>query len=808
MAKKKKKQNSNKGVDISADNEAAQTCLTGLAQTGLSPLAYEVIDGNDYPPYVPASVADMPEFTFKSVLVGIAIGIVFGAANAYLGLKVGLTVSASIPAAVMGVAAFKLFGKGSILEANIVQTVGSAGESVAAGVIFTIPALFMWGVSVDQLQICILALLGGLLGVLFMIPLRRYLIVKEHGKLPYPEGTACAEVLVAGESGGSKSNLLFAGLGIGALYQVLVHDRLFKLWNKVPSMHIPGYKGAEIAGDLTPELLGIGYIIGPRISAVMLSGGVLGWLVLIPLIKLFGQGLTMPVYPETVHLISQMSPGMIWSRYIRYIGAGAVAFAGIFTLIKSLPTIFESFKLGLSGLMNSEGSRSQSKGKKSDNKSKAKSEVKRTNRDISMKVVLMSVAALCIIMALLPKTLVPVGITGAILVAVFSFFFVTVSSRIVGLIGSSSNPVSGMTIATLLVTCLIFIGFGMATPENAEITKVTVLIIGSIVCIAACIAGDTSQDLKTGFLIGSTPSKQQLGEIIGVITAALVMGAVIFLLNSSYGFGEAAGQLKAPQATLMKLIVEGVLKGNLPWTLVITGMFIAFFIEILGLPTLALAVGLYLPLELSTPIMAGGLIRLGIEKWNKKDKEKLQEKRERGILFSSGLIAGAALAGVVIAFFVYMAESSPKIADFMATAQRAGIHIESISDSTDLYIGNTLINSGEKSQKKYFSRSDLMEMVKSVETGELDIRTVIKEIETDAEMPAQMVKTIDVRSIGRVYLSTDVTKNVSVADSDKNLSPKIMMNAFESRHSKAGLIIFIMLGAMLFFAANRKDKKI
>lgn len=651
---------------------------------GLSHLAYEIIDGAKYPPFIASERDDVPELTWKAIITGVIIGIVFGAANAYLGLRVGLTVSASIPAAVMGVAAFKLFGRGSILEANLVQTVGSAGESLAAGVIFTLPALFMWGLTVSQLKVCVLSLLGGLLGVFFMIPLRRYLIVKEHGRLPYPEGTACAEVLVAGETGGSKARLLFAGMSIGALFQTLVHDRLFRLWNKVPSAHIPGYRGAEVAGDLTPELLGIGYIIGPRISAVMLSGGVLGWLVLIPLIYLFGDGLVSPLYPEMKMLIRDMAPGQIWSRYIRYIGAGAVAFAGIFTLIKSLPTIFESFRLGLGGLRQGQGQA-----------------VCRTDRDIPMGYVASGVAVIVIIMALLPASFIPVGITGALVIAMFSFFFVTVSSRIVGLIGSSSNPVSGMTIATLLITCLIFIGLGMAGPGNVETAKVAVLIVGSIVCIAAAIAGDTSQDLKTGFLVGATPRHQQVGEIVGVITAALVMGTTLILLNTSYGFGDAPGQLAAPQATLMKLVIEGVLKGNLPWTLVIIGMFISMVMELLSLPALALAVGLYLPLELSTPIMAGGVIRLlveGLGAWKagegsnggaggateetteeKMRREKRQDSREKGVLFSSGLIAGSALAGVLIAGMVYFGESSVGVRNFLEKCGQSGLSVDSVA---------------------------------------------------------------------------------------------------------------------------------
>ncbi|PKK87897.1 MAG: oligopeptide transporter, OPT family [Candidatus Wallbacteria bacterium HGW-Wallbacteria-1] len=753
------------------DSEDSRTKNEGK---GLSPLAYQEIDGDQYEPFVSADREDVPELTLKAILTGVVIGVVFGAANAYLGLRVGLTVSASIPAAVMGVAAFKFFGKGSILEANLVQTVGSAGESLAAGVIFTLPALFMWNLPVGQLKICVLALLGGLLGVLFMIPLRRYLIVREHGKLPYPEGTACAEVLVAGETGGSKARLLFAGLGLGAIYQSMVHDRFLKLWNKAPSMHIPGYRGGEIAGDLTPELLGIGFIIGPKISAVMLSGGVLGWLVLIPLIYLFGDQLTVPVFPEAVTLIRDMSPAMVWSRYIRYIGAGAVAFAGIFTLIKSLPTIFESFKLGIGGMAKG--------GQKAE---------KRTQRDLPMTVVFGGVILLIAIMAFLPESFVPVGFAGAGLIALFSFFFVTVSSRIVGLIGSSSNPVSGMTIATLLLTCLIFMGLGMA--DNPDTAKVAVLVIGSIVCIAAAIAGDTSQDLKTGFLVGATPRSQQIGEIIGVATASLVMGATIFLLKTSYGFGAGPGMLPAPQASLMKMVVEGVLGGNLPWTLVIIGMFISFVVEILGLPALALAVGLYLPLELSTPIMAGGILRLLVEKVSAARADKGQDEREKGILFSSGLIAGAALAGVVIAGLVYLAEPSPSekgkadakpgaVKNFLEYCGRSGVILNSVPEGYSVNLGGSDFTPGQ--------RLPIMS-AQGPEAGKVPIVISYPD--------GQKFSSILEASPGsRVYL------DVSAKDGKVTYE----MNSFTSWHGKAGLMVFLFLCFCLAYVSLRRDPEI
>ena len=597
---------------------------------GLPPEAYEEIPGDEYTPYV-ASGQSLPEFTLKAVLVGIVLGVVFGAANAYLGLRVGLTVSASIPAAVMAIAVFRAFQTGSVLETNMVQTVGSAGESLAAGVIFTIPALFVWGLDVDQLQVFTLASLGGLLGVLFMIPLRRFLISGEHGKLPYPEGTACAEVQVAGEKGGSGAKRVFAGLGLGGLYKFLEDGHALQLWNDSPQVSLPGK--AAIGADATPELLGVGYIIGWKISLIMFSGGALAWLIIIPAINLVAG--TQVIYPGEIP-VAEMSTSEIWNRYIRYIGAGGVAYGGAVTLAKSLPTIVESVKLGMGKIGEAAG--------------EAADEIRRTDRDLPLKWVAAGALVVAVILDVVPT--VPVNFVSALLIVLFAFFFVTVSSRIVGLIGSSSNPVSGMTIATLIATALIFVALGM---DEAEGARVSVLAVGAVVCIAAAVAGDTSQDLKTGFLVGATPARQQIGEMIGVITSAAVMGAVLILLHGSYGIG--SDTLPAPQATLMSLVIEGVLEANLPWTFVLIGVGLAAFVEhALKQPSLAFAVGLYLPVSLTTPILVGGGLRKAIE--SRYTGQRQKEKREAGVLFSSGLIAGAALIGVVIAAAIFFAEQA------------------------------------------------------------------------------------------------------------------------------------------------------
>ena len=607
------------------------------ARKGLPPEAYEVVPGDEYRPFVPPEQS-LAELTVKAVLIGLLLAVVFGAANAYLGLRVGLTVSASIPAAVMAVAIFRAIRRGTILETNLVQTIGSAGESVAAGVIFTLPALFIWQRSdptivVDLVQITVIAAIGGLLGVLFMIPLRRYLISREHGKLPYPEGTACAEVQVAGAAGGGKARLLFSGLGVGALYQALANRSGLALWNESPSQPLPAK--AEIGGDFTPELLGVGFIIGPRIAAIMFGGSALAWLVLIPAINLWGGDSV--VYPASDPM-STLGSGDIWNNYIRYVGAGAVGFAGIVTLLKSLPTIVESFRLGLGQVGAGAGSN-----------------LPRTQQDLPLKMVMTVAALLAVTLWLWPG--VPVGLLAAVLIVIFSFFFVTVSSRIVGLIGSSSNPVSGMTIAALILTSLIFVALGLNDGSGAA--KVAVLAVGAVVCISAAVAGDTSQDLKTGFLVGATPRRMQVGEMLGVLASAAVMGGVLVVLNESYGIGTVDG-LPAPQATLMSLVIDGVLNASLPWGFVLLGILIAAVAEfVFKLPSLALAVGVYLPVSLMTPIFVGGLMRWALNRKYRDAGETgdgenvLAEHRERGVLFASGLIAGAALVGVLIGAVIF-----------------------------------------------------------------------------------------------------------------------------------------------------------
>ncbi|MCO4770613.1 MAG: oligopeptide transporter, OPT family [Deltaproteobacteria bacterium] len=591
-------------------------------------------EGETYTPVIPADQV-LPELTFKAVFVGVLVGVLFGAANAYLGLKVGLTVSASIPAAVIGVAIFSMMKSGSLLETNIVQTIGSAGESLAAGVIFTLPVLFLWEVDAGFWPIFPLALLGGLLGVLFMVPLRRFLIVQEHGNLTYPEGTACAEVQVASQAGGDQAKLLFGGMLVGAIYTAL--EKFAHLYPAEPDW--PVNKGGfrtSLGGSFTPELLGVGYIIGPKVAAVMLAGGAVGWLVLIPMIYLFGGSATGPIAPETTALVTDMGSFDVWSRYLRYVGAGAVAFGGLFTLVKSTPTLISSFRLAISALAE-----------------KAAGSVKRTDEELSLPFVGAGLVLCGLLAAFLPLMAGSggsIGLLAGVAVVIFSFFFVTVSSRIVGLIGSSSNPISGMTIATVLICALLF--GGMYAGADA---KIAVLTIGALVCIAAAIAGDTSQDLKTGFLVGATPKKQQTGEIIGVIAAALAMSTVLALFREDI----VSGNFKAPQANLIRLVIDGVLDGNLPWALVFVGAAMAFCVEIMGLPTLAFAVGLYLPIHLAVPIMIGGLLRLGIEKLSVEEHVR-EERREQGVLYGSGMIAGAALIGVVGAALAFFEIEVPK----------------------------------------------------------------------------------------------------------------------------------------------------
>jgi putative OPT family oligopeptide transporter len=590
-----------------------------LEKKGLREEAYKVIAGEEYPPYVSPGDA-LREFSLRAVVLGILIGVLFGAANAYLGLKVGITVCASIPAAVMAVAVFRLIGGATVLENNIVQTVGSAGESLAAGVIFTIPALLLLGFEPGVLKIFIIGLIGGWLGVLLMIPLRRFLVFREHGRLPYPEGTACAEVLVAGDEGGTRARPVFLGLGLAGVYEFLMSG--LGLWESTPRWNIPRYSGGQISGDASPALLGVGFVIGPRIAGIIFSGGALAWLVLIPLITLVGRGLDEPVYPASL-LIRDMSPHDVWHFYIRYIGAGAVAFGGLVTLIRALPAVLGSLRAGLKALKKS---------------SAGQRALKRTDRDLPMSLVWAGVILAVFLIWLLPGRIIEANLVVALLMVIFAFFFVTVSSRIVGLIGSSSNPVSGMTIATLLGTSLIFVALGWTSREH----QAAALAVGAVVCIAAAIAGDTSQDLKTGFLVGATPRSQQIGEFIGVLTSAIVIGWVVLRLHQGIGIG--SEELPAPQATLMSLVVKGVLTQKLPWGLVLIGVFLAALVEVIGVPSLPFAVGVYLPLSLTTPILIGGGIRTIVER--RSSQASLKERRERGVLYASGMIAGSAFVGM------------------------------------------------------------------------------------------------------------------------------------------------------------------
>lgn len=588
-------------------------------------------ENKEFKPYIPADKVT-PEITVTSIIMGVILAVVFGAANAYLGLRVGMTVSASIPAAVISMGVIRvIMRKNSILESNIVQTIGSAGESLAAGAIFTIPALFLWAKDgvMDKpgiAEITLIALLGGLLGVFFMVPLRNALIVKEHNTLPYPEGTACAEVLLAGEEGGSNAGTVFAGMGFAAVFKFII-DGLKAVPSEV-SLKFKNYAG-EIGTQIYPAVMSVGYICGPRISSYMFAGGVLSWMVLIPLFVLLGAETILNPGTETIGAIFAADGASgIWSSYIRYIGAGALAAGGVISLIKSLPLIVTTFKDAIKSMKS--GSDAAGKDGK----------LPRTAKDLSMKVVIGAIVVLTFLVWLVP--VIPVTPIGAVIVVIFGFFFATVSSRMVGLVGSSNNPVSGMAIATLLFTTVIL----KLTGDEGVHGMQSAIAIGSIICIVAAIAGDTSQDLKTGYLLGATPKKQQIGEIIGVVAAAFAIGGTLYLLDTAWGFG--SKELGAPQATLMKMIVEGVMDSKLPWSLVAVGALIAVIVEILGIPVLPFAIGVYLPVQLNACIMVGGLVRLFFDKM-KKDEDKKKAIVNDGILFCSGMIAGEGLVGIVLA---------------------------------------------------------------------------------------------------------------------------------------------------------------
>jgi putative OPT family oligopeptide transporter len=648
----------------------------------------------DFKPFI--SPYEKPkEFTFRAVSIGAILGIVFAASSVYLALKVGMTVSASIPIAVLSITLFRLIGKATILENNIVQTTGSAGESIAFGVATTMPVFLLLGMDMEMMAILWMALLGGILGVLMMIPLRQGLIVKEHGNLAYPEGTACADVLIVGEQGGTNAKTVFMGFGIGAIYKLL--NTGFKFWSDIPNRMLSFFKGASVSAEVTPELLGVGYIIGPKVSANMMAGGTLAYLILIPAITIFGENLTSPMFPATT-LIKDMSPNEVRNNYILYIGAGAVATGGIISLIKSFPTIISAFRRGFRTLLESRAGKID------------KNSILRTEQDLPMTVVVFG--SLGLVLAIWLAPILHINAISAVLIVLFGFFFVTVSSRITGEIGSSSNPISGMTVATLLITCLLFLAAGWTGVSYRAMALCT----AAIVCIAASNGGTISQDLKTGFLVGATPKWQQIGITIGVVSSALVIGWIVIALNDAYTTvtpiqypdhvatvaadaktqvgpdgntyrvyrvqeqtgsvlvgkylvdqagsirylvdpgiagvvsevdGKPVKKLDSPKARLFSLIIDGILTRKLPWGLVLIGVFLALVMELVGVSSLPFAVGLYLPLSSSTPIMAGGLVRALVDR--KRKGTASEAEFSPGVLMSSGFIAGAAIMGVILA---------------------------------------------------------------------------------------------------------------------------------------------------------------
>ena len=585
----------------------------------------------EFKPYIPAEKVT-PELTVTSVIMGCILAVIFGAANAYLGLRVGMTVSASIPAAVISMGVIRvILRRNSILESNMVQTIGSAGESLAAGAIFTMPALFLWaeeGLTSKPgiVEITLIALCGGILGVLFMVPLRNALIVKEHATLLYPEGTACADVLLAGEEGGANASTVFSGMGLAAIFKFVVDG--LKLLPADVSAAFKSFKG-EIGMEVYPALLGVGYIVGPKIASYMFTGSLIGWMVIIPLICLFGPDTWM--YPAAegttiAQLYANGGAAAIWSTYVKYIGAGAIATGGIISLIKSLPLIVTTFRDSMKSMKGSKNTSTE-----------------RTAQDLPMQFILLGIVAMVFIIWIVPA--IPVTLLGAVIIVVFGFFFATVSSRMVGLVGSSNNPVSGMAIATLLIAT-----FAIKSSGKTGIDGMTAAIaVGSVICIIAAIAGDTSQDLKTGYLLGATPKKQQMGEMLGVVVSGLAIGGVLYLLNAAWGYGTA--EIPAPQAQLMKMIVEGIMGGNLPWGLVFVGVFLAICLEILRIPVMPFAIGLYLPIYLNATIMIGGIVRGLLDRRKGVDEKTKTAQATDGTLYCAGMIAGEGLVGILLAIF-------------------------------------------------------------------------------------------------------------------------------------------------------------
>jgi len=684
----------------------------------------------DHQPYVPASQSPR-ELTARALILGVLLGLIFSASSVYLALKIGLTVSSSIPIAVLSITIFRALGGTSILENNIVQTTGSASDSVAAGVVFTIPAILLMGYDLDIGRVAVLASVGGVMGILMMIPLRRALIVKEHATLVYPEGTACAEVLIAGEERGLQAKRVFQAFGVGFAYKFLQAG--LKFWQDVPGKALGFYPGAAVFTETSPELMGVGYIIGPQIAGYLFAGGCFAYLVLAPAIKLVGSGLTEPFGFPAVKLIRDMSPGELRASFVFYIGAGAVASAGIIALARSLPTIASSFASSLKDLRESRMGQAVSR--------------LRTEDDLPISLTVGGSIALAIVLALLPQ--VGVNLLGAVLIVIFGFFFATVSSRITGQIGSSANPISGMTIAALLGTCLIFVAIGWTGVDH----RVQAISIAAVVAVATANAGNTSQDLKTGFLVGSTPRRQQIAILVGALGSAVVVGWTLTLLNRAYtypvpethsafsaaalapsaggrasvevrpetmsGFriagtdsmdhatyqvvrvyviteGVAAGKylmdpnshelryvldpgiggrihdyrgktiprLDSPKATIMALITDGILTHKLPWVLVLLGVFLTIAIELMGVQALPVAVGVYLPISTSSAMFAGGVIRWLIERRAQTGQRSIAEVESGpGVLFSSGLIAGGAICGIVLAAIAGVLGSADALAE-------------------------------------------------------------------------------------------------------------------------------------------------
>jgi putative OPT family oligopeptide transporter len=684
-------------------------------------------------PYIPPSQAPA-ELTPRAIVLGVVLGLIFGASNVYLALKIGLTVSASIPIAVLSITIFRWLGRSTILENNIVQTTGSAANSVSAGVVFTIPAILLMGYDLDISRVAILAIAGGLMGVLMMIPLRRALIVKEHGNLPYPEGTACAEVLIAGERGGIHAKTVFQAFGIAFLYKFLMTG--LRVWQELPGKVLRGYQSAEVRVEVSPELMGVGYIIGPQIAGYLFAGGCLAYVVLMPAIKLFGSSMTEPMF-GTTKLIRDMSAGEVRAAFVFYIGAGAVASAGIIALIRSLPTIVAAFRAGFADMRASR-------------MGQAIAAKLRTDDDLPITLTVFGSIALAIILAFLPQ--IGVNLLGGVLIILFGFFFTTVSSRICGQIGSSANPISGMTIASLIAISVIFLLLGWTQIDD----RVRAISIACVIAVAVANGGNTSQDLKTGFLVGATPKRQQIAILIGAIGSALAVGWTLTFLNDAYryqvpesrpGFvapasgksadgnvvvrdetmshfgiggtdsidnnryqvirvyvetqGVPAGKylvdaasheiryvvdpgiggriheyrghelkrLDSPKATLMALITDGILTHRLPWALVLIGVFLTIAIELMGVQSLPVAVGVYLPLTTSAGMFAGGVIRWLVERRVRSDNRSLAEiESGPGVLFASGLIAGGAICGIAVAAIAGWGSRSGKAADWLADA--------------------------------------------------------------------------------------------------------------------------------------------